>query len=79
MIESNINTWQSECTKTSYPLGYEKIHNICTGETVQIPWGAPEWMMFMGAATAAIVFIVAFVIAITLFWRIYSRVFARYL
>ncbi len=55
----DVNLATEKCLKTATYVGYERVHNICKGTFVDVPWGNADWF---GAC-----FVAAIVAALTLF------------
>lgn len=38
----------SACIRDQYQIGHTVLHNICNGEVSNVPWGALDWLAFVG-------------------------------
>lgn len=45
MLETTINANVAECLKTMSHFGFSRVHNICTGAVIDVPWGIGDWIM----------------------------------
>ncbi len=43
-MDQTITANVSACLKSANHLGFTRIHNICTGATVDMPWGSADWL-----------------------------------
>jgi len=53
-MEVNVNS--AECLKTATNIGYDTVHNICSGAATNVPWGAGDWVgaIFLGSFMGAL-------------------------
>lgn len=57
MANYDVNVNAAECIRSATHIGFERIHNICSGAVVDVPWGAGDWV---GAAAVSGLLLVAF-------------------
>jgi hypothetical protein len=66
-MNSTVNANIAECLKTATHLGFNRVHNVCTGAQTDVPWGGIDWLLFLGVSgivAAIILMVTAFAITI---------------
>lgn len=49
-----MNVTHTDCLTTTNDIGRHVVHNICTGATIDIPWGTADWLIAILAAGACV-------------------------
>lgn len=66
MNDYNVNLNSAECLKSMAHFGFERVHNICTGAVVDVPWGAIEY----AGATFLTALVCALLSLFVVVWRL---------
>nr|DAE48918.1 MAG TPA: hypothetical protein [Caudoviricetes sp.] len=45
-MDMNVNS--TECLKTVNFIGYQEVHNICTGAVATVNWGTADYLIVFG-------------------------------
>jgi len=72
MSEQTVNLNQAECLREISNVGSTVVKNLCSGESVIVPWGSVDWMAF--------VFLGLFVVTVTglMARMVYAMMFEAY-
>ncbi len=46
----DVNVNSADCLRTATNIGYDTVHNICTGTSTNVPWGDGMYLFLAGAA-----------------------------
>ena len=46
MTDANLNV--AVCLKEASYVGYDRIHNLCSGTITDVPWGTLQWVGLFG-------------------------------
>lgn len=47
MTDHTVALNSADCIKSMMHFGFSRIHNICSGTIVDVPWGMMDWVMAM--------------------------------
>lgn len=66
MNDYNVNLNSAECLKSMTHFGFDRVHNICTGAVIDVPWGMFEYAtVLLAFALACCLFFL-----VVLVWRL---------
>lgn len=60
MNDLTVNANVAKCLQSMTHLGFQRIHNLCSGAITDVPWGFGEWALCVAGTAIAITFIVMF-------------------
>ena len=67
-MKMDVNLATEKCLKTATYIGYDRIHNVCKGTFLDVPWGTADWFgaCFVAAiVTVIILLMLAMLVAMT--------------
>lgn len=68
-MEQTINANIAACMQSANHFGFTRVHNVCTGNIRDVPWGSIDWALGLGL-TALLCMFVAFLVTIGVaMWR----------
>lgn len=57
-MDMNVNS--TECLKTVNFIGYQEVHNICTGAVATVNWGTADYIGAIALGFGAIILAIMF-------------------
>lgn len=58
-----------ECVTRTNSFGVQTVHNVCTGQVTEIPWGAVDWIVVCGLMALGVAFLLQMCLMIYTMWK----------
>ncbi len=70
MSDATVNLNQAECLKSVSHWGFTRVHNVCNGNVVEVPWSALDYAGNIGLGGLLTVLGLVFVVLLFALVRI---------